>query len=57
MVRLLVFSRHERLAGLDAPPWHELTQEVLVSVDNESEKKATELLTTSFSPRSSGQIC
>ena len=24
-------------AGLDVPPWHELTQEVLVNVDNESE--------------------
>ena len=26
-----------RVAGLDAPPWHELTQKVQVDVDNESE--------------------
>ena len=31
-------SEHEvREAGLDAPPWHELTEEVKVDVDSESE--------------------
>ena len=36
MHAVLVCEREVRVAGLDAPPWHELTQEVLVVVDNES---------------------
>ena len=34
---VLACEREVRVAGLDAPPWHELTQEVLVDVDHESE--------------------
>ena len=64
---VLACEREVRVAGLDAPPpWHELTQEVLVDVDNESEpnqphvdgkRRRLELLTTSSSPRSFGQLC
>ena len=34
---VLACAREVRVAGLDAPPWHELTREVQVDVDNESE--------------------
>ena len=34
---VLACEREVWVAGLDVPPWHELTQEVLVLVDNESE--------------------
>ena len=34
---VLACEREVRVTGLDAPPWHELTQEVQVDVDNESE--------------------
>ena len=34
---VLACEREVRVAGLEAPPWHELTREVLVVVDNESE--------------------
>ena len=34
---VLACAREVRVAGLDAPPWHELTLEVQVDVDSESE--------------------
>ena len=34
---VLACEREVREAGLDAPPWHELTEEVQVDVDSESE--------------------